>query len=72
MIIGAETRLDFAYRRSIRHSPDRTIMQILELEGYGQESRCFTIFQYYIKKCTEDIEDPFLFIREYMADVVSS
>jgi hypothetical protein len=71
MIIGAGANADFCLPGGQPDaSPDQTILQILELEGYGPESKVFAIFQYYIQKCIEGIEDPFLFLRQYMADVV--
>jgi hypothetical protein len=51
-------------------TPDTTVKRILELEGYGQGSKVYDIFSYYIEKCAID-EDPFLFLRQYVADLVS-
>jgi hypothetical protein len=73
MIIGAGANADFCLPGGKSDaSPDQTLLQIMQLEGYGPESKVFSIFQYYIEKCMEDIEDPFLFLREYVADVVST
>jgi hypothetical protein len=73
MVIGAGANADFCLPGGQSGaSPDQTLLQILELEGYGPESKVFAIFQFYIRKCMEDIEDPFLFLRDYIADVVSS
>jgi hypothetical protein len=73
MIIGAGANADFCLPGGQSGaSPDQTILQILELEGYGPESKVFAIMQFYIQKCIEGIEDPFLFLRSYMADVVST
>lgn len=73
MVIGAGGVADFCLPGAQTDaSPDQTLIQILELEGYGPESMVYAIFQYYIEKCSEGIEDPFLFLREYVADVVST
>jgi hypothetical protein len=73
MIIGAGANADFCLPGGQSGaSPDQTLLQIMQLQGYGPESKVFAILQYYIEKCMEDIEDPFLFVREYMADVVST
>jgi hypothetical protein len=74
MVIGAGANADFCLPGGQSGaSPDQTLLQIMQLEGYGPESQVFAILQYYINKCTEDIgEDPFLFLREYVADAVST
>jgi hypothetical protein len=71
MIIGAGANADFCLPGGqTGASPDQSVLQILKLEGYDTESKVFKIFQFYINKCLEN-EDPFLFLREYVADIVS-
>jgi hypothetical protein len=72
MVIGAGANSDFCQPGGETNaSPDQSVLQILEVEGYGPESQLYTIFRYYIGKC-KDNEDPFLFLREYVAAVVDN
>jgi hypothetical protein len=72
MVIGAGANADFCLPGGESGaSPDDSVLQIMQLEGYGPETQAFAIFQYYIQKCSVG-EDPFLFLRQYVADVVST
>jgi hypothetical protein len=72
MVVGAGANSDFCQPGGETDaSPDQSVLQIMELQGYGPESQAYTIFRYYVDKCKAD-EDPFQFLREYLADVVEN
>lgn len=71
MTIAAGANADWCLPSGEDSSPDDTILQILEIEGYTRESKILQIIKYYIDQCTSEDEDPFLFLNTFRDEMVS-
>jgi hypothetical protein len=54
-------------------TPDSTILLSLENSGIDQSGMYFEIARYYVRQCSAEAKvDPYLFLREHAAEIVSS
>jgi hypothetical protein len=54
------------------NSPDYTLMRILERSGYKPEDTdmVYKVANYYVQQCQSKVEDPFVFLKEHMPELV--